>query len=185
MKKKLLLAVLIVLCLAAMGAKVAYDRHQKEVFVDQWVAAGESMAQSYRDNGIDGYRVCSDGNTVLPSTILTTPDPQLAADRRITQIPADRQSDQAVQALMDSMTLIWIRDEAITTRSDYDLFSLDTPRLILTQAGISREFALTLTEDHGLLTLASRVDTGVGLYLEFSVDKEAAQYLLSRVRPLT
>ncbi len=190
MKKKVLIVGLAVLCAAAIWGKVVYDRRQKEAFVDALVAKGEALAQSYRENGVDGYQVRSGKDLPQHLTVLSTPYTGVAATAKLThipdesrQLPADQASDRAVQALLDSMTLIWIRDEAIPTLYGYDLLGHDSSRLILTQDGESQEFTLTLTEDHGLLTQSHRVQSrsGVGLYLEFSVDKDAASFLLEQV----
>ncbi len=182
MKKKLLIVLIVVLCVAAAGYKVWYDRKQKEAFVDQWIAKGEAVVIGLQTEGWTGYRVQE--NNMMESLndihVLTTgPIPMLQNGRRI-YLSADESSDAAIRKVADTLQLVWIRDELPNIIAPNPRSQL--PHLFFLQGADEIRFSITLEDDRAILTQGPfRVADGVDLFLDYAADREAVQQLLDRV----
>ncbi len=182
MKKKLLIVLVVALCVAAAGYKVWYDRKQKEAFVDEWIAKGEAVITSLQTEGWTDYLVRENGlgETLLFINVLTTDPDALAQFSQLICLPADEESDADIRKVVDTLQLVWLRDELPYNISPNPLTSL--PRLIFQQGEEEIHFYITMEEDRAVLSLGYKIDRRANLFLDFTADREAVWNLVTRVK---
>ncbi len=184
MKKKLLIVLVVVLCVAAAGYQVWYDRKQKEAFVDEWIAKGEAVITSLQTEGWTDYLVRENGlqerETLLFINVLTTDPDDLAQSSQLIYLPADEESNADIRKVVDTLQLVWLRDELPYNVSPNPLTSL--PRLIFQQGEEEFHFYITMEEERAVLSLSYKIDRRANLFLDFTADREAVWNLVTRVK---